>query len=186
MNFLVIFMHTIVDRISRSLGLKIACVLSASFVLAVSAQISIPMYPVPFTLQSVTVLFLAFALGHRLAVAAVGAYLIEGALGLPVYAHFTCGLPVLFGPTGGYLFGFLASAYVAGCMYEHVKSRRVFHLFLIGIMGEVPLFACGYVYLAFFVGWTQAFWLGVFPFLASTCLKNILLALLINRKFSNI
>ena len=133
MNFLVIFMHTIVDRISRSLGLKIACVLSASFVLAVSAQISIPMYPVPFTLQSVTVLFLAFALGHRLAVAAVGAYLIEGALGLPVYAHFTCGLPVLFGPTGGYLFGFLASAYVAGCMYEHVKSRRVFHLFLIDL-----------------------------------------------------
>lgn len=177
-------MHTMVGRVSRSLGLKIACVLSASFMLAVSAQVSIPMYPVPFTLQSVTVLFLAFALGHRLAVAAVGAYLLEGALGLPVYAHLTCGLPVLFGPTCGYLFGFLASAYIVGCMYEHIKSRRVLHLFLIGIMSEIPLFVCGYVYLAFFVGWAQAFWSGVFPFLASTCLKNILLALLINRKFS--
>lgn len=179
-------MNTTIGHMSRSLGWKIVCSLFASMVLAVSAQISIPMYPVPFTLQSVTVLFLAFVLGHRLAVSAVGFYLLEGAIGLPVYAHFTSGLPVLFGPTGGYLFGFLGSAYVAGCMYERIRSRKLFHLFVMGLMGEIPLFLCGYLYLACFVGWKQAWWVGVFPFLASTCIKNISLAWLINRKLSNL
>jgi len=179
-------MNTTIGHTSRSLAWKSVCTLSASFVLAASAQVSIPMYPVPFTLQSVTVLFLAFMLGHRLAVLAVGLYLLEGAVGLPVYAHFTSGLPVLFGPTGGYLFGFLASAYMAGCMYERIRSRKFIHLFLMGLIGEVPLFLCGYLYLACFVGWKQAWWVGVFPFLVSTCIKNISLAWLINRKLSNV
>lgn len=176
-------MKTIINTIQNSLSGKITCVISASILLAASSQIAIPLYPVPFTLQTITVLFLSFVLGKELATISVGIYLLEGTMGMPVFAHFSSGVHTLFGPTGGYLFGFMVTAYFAGILYERFRSRKIWPLFLIGLLGEVPIFFCGYIYLACFVGWRQALWTGAFPFLASTCIKNAFLALLLNKKF---
>lgn len=78
-------------------------VFSASLLLAASAQITVPFYPVSFTLQTITVSFLAYILGKRLAVAAVAIYLLEGFYGLPVFAKYSYGPAVLL---GGYSSGF--------------------------------------------------------------------------------
>lgn len=88
-------------------------VLGASLFIAVAAQVSVPFYPVPLTLQTLAILLVGFALGARLGAFAVLAYLAEGAMGLPVFANFNNGA-AFFGPTAGFLVGFLALAWIAG------------------------------------------------------------------------
>ncbi|WP_270938917.1 biotin transporter BioY, partial [Falsiroseomonas oryzae] len=85
----------------RSAGL----VLLGSWLLAASAQVTVPMWPVPATLQSMVVLLLGAAGGPGLGVAAVAAYLAQGAAGLPFFAGGAAGPAVLAGPTAGYLLG---------------------------------------------------------------------------------
>lgn len=157
-------------------------VFSASILLAVSAQISISFYPVPFTLQTITVLFLAYILGKRLAVAAVIAYLLEGCFGLLVFAGFSGGSAILLGsPTCGYLWGFIGSAYCAGIFYKNFSSKSFFYLVFMGLMSEIPTFVCGYLWLAYLIGWYNAWMLGIVPFMVSTLLKNVLLAVFIRK-----
>ena len=83
--------------------------------LAVASCITIPLGPVPFTLQTLAVAMLPVALGGRDAVVTVALYLLLGGLGLPVFSGFSGGIAVLAGPTGGFLWGFLAgTAFAAG------------------------------------------------------------------------
>ena len=86
-------------------------------ILSVAAFVAIPVGSVPFTLQVYFVLLAGMVLGPRLGVLSVLAYLILG-LFAPVYAGGTSGLGALFGPTGGYLFGFIGAAFVAGLIVE--------------------------------------------------------------------
>lgn len=83
--------------------------------LAVVSQISIPFVTgVPFTLQTLMILLLGFFLGARYSLITTGVYLLIGALGFPVFANFSGGLPVLFGPTGGFLLSFPFMAALVG------------------------------------------------------------------------
>ncbi|MGX9353816.1 biotin transporter BioY [Roseobacteraceae bacterium S113] len=90
-----------------------ALVIGASLFIAVAAQISVPFYPVPLTLQTLAILLVGFTLGARMGALAVLAYLAQGAMGLPVFANFGNGA-AFFGPTGGFLLGFVALAWIAG------------------------------------------------------------------------
>ena len=78
---------------------------AAVALLAVSAMVTVPLGPVPFTLQTLVLAMLPAILGGRGAVAAVGLYLLAGALGLPVFSGFSGGVGQLLGPTGGFLWG---------------------------------------------------------------------------------
>src|SRR5438105_6246866 len=85
--------------------------------LTLSAKIQIPLWPVPMTMQTYVILVIAMAYGTRLGVATVMAYLIAGAIGLPVFAGTPekgAGVPYMLGPTGGYLLGFLVSSFLMG------------------------------------------------------------------------
>ena len=85
-----------------------------SLVLTISAKIKIPFYPVPMTMQTFVVLFLGISLGHKVALATVSLYLIEGVLGLPVFSNSPergTGLTYFTGPTMGYLIGFLFACF---------------------------------------------------------------------------
>ncbi len=90
--------------------------------LAVASSISIPLGPVPFTLQTLVLAMFPAALGGRDAVATVGVYLLLGALGLPVFSGFSGGIAVLIGPTGGYLWGFFVGMVLAACI---AHMRRI-------------------------------------------------------------
>ncbi|MEJ2480464.1 MAG: biotin transporter BioY, partial [Acidihalobacter sp.] len=104
-------MDTLVKRLwpeaaaSRSLR-SVALVTLGSLLLAAASQVTVPMWPVPVSGQTFAVLFIGMAYGARLGMATVLAYLLEGAIGLPVFAGGTFGLASLLGPTGGYLIGF--------------------------------------------------------------------------------
>ena len=87
-----------------------------SLILAISAKIKIPFYPVPMTMQTFVVLFLGISLGYKVALATVGLYLLEGILGLPVFSNSPergIGLTYFTGPTMGYLIGFLFACFFA-------------------------------------------------------------------------
>jgi biotin transport system substrate-specific component len=108
------------DR-SEKLAIAALTAVAGSILLAISAKISIPFYPVPLTMQTFMVIGLGLALGPRLGMAAVALYLAQGAAGLPVFAGTPekgIGLAYMMGPTGGYLLGYLIAAFVAGHLAE--------------------------------------------------------------------
>lgn len=93
---------------------KALFVLAGSAFIAIAAQISVPFFPVPMTLQTLAILIVGLSFGARLGVATVAAYLLEGAAGLPVFANGGAGLAYMAGPTLGFLVGFLLMVLVAG------------------------------------------------------------------------
>ena len=89
---------------------SILVIFLGSVLLAVSAKIKIPFYPVPMTMQTFVVLFIGISFGYKIGVATIGLYLIEGIAGLPVFSNSPergIGLAYFTGPTMGYLIGFL-------------------------------------------------------------------------------
>jgi biotin transport system substrate-specific component len=96
-----------------SLARQAAYVLAGTLVIALAAQVSVPFYPVPMTLQTLAILGVGFALGARLGAITVAIWLAQGAIGLPVFANFANGA-AFFGPTAGFLVGFVGMAWLAG------------------------------------------------------------------------
>ena len=157
----------------------IAVVLAGSAFVALCSHVSLPLWftPVPLTLQPFAVLVLGLLLAPRLAVATLAAYLLEGAVGLPVFAPglaFGVGLAHLFGPTGGYLISYPAAAALVA--FSRRRLARGFAGALISAAaGNVLILLCGMAWLAV---WTHgsvqsAFALAVLPFLPGDALKVI-------------
>jgi biotin transport system substrate-specific component len=105
---------------TRSVGL----VLAFSLLMALSAQVVIPIGPVPITGQTFVVLLTGALLGSRLGAITMIVYLVEGASGLPFFYGGSGGLAHLFGQTGGYLVAFPAAAFITGAFAEHDWDRR--------------------------------------------------------------
>ena len=95
-----------------------ALAILGSLVMAAAAQVNVPMQPVPMTLQTLAVLAVGAAFGARLGAATLVLYALEAAVGLPVLAEMKGGLPVLLGPTGGYVLGFIFAAGLVGYLAE--------------------------------------------------------------------
>ena len=103
---------------------KVMMVLAGSAFIAVAAQISVPMLPVPMTLQTLAILMVGFAYGSRLGAVTLLAYLAEGAMGLPVFANGMNGL-AFAGPTAGFLLGFVAMAWAADARCDNTANARL-------------------------------------------------------------
>ena len=150
---------------------KAALVVFGSLLLAVSAQFKIPLYPVPVTGQTLVVLLIGMTYGPRLGGITMAAYLFEGAIGLPVFAGGNAGMAVLFGPTGGYLFGFLLAAVAMGYLAERGMGRSVVSTVIAMVIGNMVIYLCGASWLAGFIGFGKAMAAGVLPFLYGDALK---------------
>jgi biotin transport system substrate-specific component len=150
-----------------------ALVLGGSLFIASSAQVALrlPFSPVPITAQTLAVLLTGALLGSRRGALSLLAYLAEGAMGLPVFARGGAGLPYMLGPTGGYLAGFVAAAYLTGWLAERGWDRRMASTALAMLVGNVALYAPGLVWLAAFVGASKALTLGFYPFVIGDLLK---------------
>ena len=152
-------------------------VICGSLILGLSAQVKVylPISPVPITGQTFAVLMLAALLGSRRGALAIIAYLIEGALGLPVFAG-GVGMAVLIGPTGGYLVGFVAAAYVVGRLAEMGWDRRVITTIAAMLAGEIVLYAFGVCWLTIMTNIRTALVIGLYPFIVGDILKIALAA----------
>ena len=152
-------------------------IICGSLILGLSSQVKVylPISPVPITGQTFAVLMLAALLGSKRGVLAVLAYLVEGIFGLPVFAG-GMGPATLIGPTGGYLVGFVAVAYVVGKLAEMGWDRRVSTTIAAMLAGEIVLYAFGVSWLAIMTNIRTALTVGLYPFIVGDILKVILAA----------
>jgi len=155
-------------------------VVLGSLLIALFAQISIPLplSPVPVTGQTFAVLAVAMALGSRLGAMAVLTYILEGAAGLPFFAGGVGGALYLLGPTGGYLLGFVLCALVCGKLAEKGFDRTYGKMLLAMTLGHLIIFVPGVLWLTRFVPEGSALALGFLPFLPGTVLKTLAAAAL--------
>lgn len=143
--------------------------------LAISAQIKIPFYPVPVTMQTLVVLLVGMSYGLRLGAASLASYLVLGAMGAPVFAS-GAGLAYMVGPTGGYLAGFFVSAVIMGMLAERGWSQKVFLVAGAMIIGHATIYLMGAGWLSTFIGLEKAITAGVLPFLYGDLLKLVIAA----------
>ncbi len=158
---------------------SLLAILLGSIALTISAKIKIPFYPVPMTMQTFVVLFLGISLGHKIGLATIGLYLLEGIVGLPVFSNSPekgVGLLYFTGPTMGYLIGFLIACYLAS-MIKFEDSYFV----ILGklIFATSTIYILGLLWLGTLIGWDKPiFTLGAKPFLLAEIFKISILALL--------
>ncbi|MBO9360624.1 MAG: biotin transporter BioY [Thermoflexus sp.] len=165
---------------AQRLFADIALILGGSLLTALMARVAIPLpfTPVPITGQTFAVLLVGAALGSWRGGLSMVAYLLEGALGLPVFAGGAAGLARLGGPTGGYLIGFVAAAFVTGWLAERGWDRRPATTALAMLAGNAVIYLFGLPWLAGFVGGflgpKGALALGLLPFVVGDLLKLLL------------
>ena len=158
--------------------------LLGSVFVALLARVQLPFVPVPLTGQTLGVLLVGGLLGARLGALSLLLYLLEGALGLPVFAK-GGGLGYLLGPTGGYLFAFPLAAYLAGYLVERGAARRLFPAFLAMLAAACSVFLLGVPWLGLYLGADlgRALSLGFFPFVPGEVLKALLAAFILYRGY---
>ena len=153
----------------------------ASFLITVGAKLSVPFYPVPMTMQTFAIIGLGLVLGPKLAVSAVLLYLAQGAFGLPVFSGTPekgIGIAYMVGPTGGYLFGFILAAGLAGTLAQRGWEKSVVTAFIAAVLSSAIIYVPGLLWLGAIVGWDKpvlAF--GMYPFLLADLLKAGLAAM---------
>lgn len=168
-----------------------------SMIVAISAQVSVPMMPVPMTLQTLAVLAVGAAYGARLGAVTLTLYTLEGAAGLPVFANFQAGLFLSTGEiiaTGGFIIGFIVAAALVGHLVEKGWGANIVKLCGAMLLGAVIIYVPGLIWL---VGWLivmkgmvitsavpVAFSSGVLPFIIGDIVKAILAALAFPAAFS--
>jgi biotin transport system substrate-specific component len=165
----------------KAVRLAVLAVLG-TLLLTLSAKLHVPFYPVPMTFQTLVVLGLGMAYGWRLGAATVALYLLQGALGLPVFSGTPekgIGLAYLLGPTGGYLFGFFFAAGVCGWLAERGWDRSVITTALAMLIGNVIIYVPGLLWLGGLFGWDKPIleW-GLTPFILGDAIKLALAAAL--------
>ncbi|MBF9036511.1 biotin transporter BioY [Rhodobacterales bacterium HKCCE2091] len=169
-----------------------ALVIAGSALIAIAAQIRVPMFPVPMTLQTLAILLVGFTYGSRLGAATVLAYLAEGAAGLPVFTGALPGAVAFVGPTVGFLVGFVGMAWLAGFAAERGLARGVVGTAISAIVISALLYLPG-------LAWPMALgapfgieagWVGlsfdsalagfVTPFLVGDVVKALIAALVVS------
>ena len=163
---------------------SILIVLLGTLVLTLSAKIQTPLSPVPATMQTFAVLFIGMAFGYKLATATVIIYLIEGAIGIPVFAK-GGGLIYFQGPTSGYLLGFLFGAFVSG--YLRISSdplitflKLSFAVSFIYLLGLIWLWVNFNFYSGKNISIANVFQIGAKPFIIVEIYKLLILTVLSN------
>jgi len=156
-------------------------IVGGSLFIGLCAQVAVvvPFSPVPVTGQTFAVLMAGALLGRRRGALCVVAYIIEGAAGLPVFAMGRAGAGVLLGPTGGYLAGFVAGAYIVGLLAERGWDRQIGTTVLAMVLGNLALYAFGLLWLSCLIGVSRVLAVGLYPFIVGDGLKVILAAILL-------
>tara|TARA_Y100000992_G_C21210149_1_gene465027 strand:- start:176 stop:751 length:576 start_codon:yes stop_codon:yes gene_type:complete len=165
-------------------------ILISSTLLAISAKLKIPFYPVPMTMQTFVVLLIGVCFGWKLGGVIISFYLLEGIVGLPVFSGTPekgSGIIYFVGPTMGYLIGFVFAAMLSG-FFKFNKNLLLNFLKL--VLSVSIIYFLGVIWLGTLIGWSKPIIeLGVTPFLLAEIFKIVLLSLIVtlfNKKLSEL
>ena len=153
-----------------------------SIALTISAKIKILFYIVPMTMQTLVVLLLCLSFGYKIGLSAVGLYLLEGIVGLPVFSNSPergIGIVYFTGPTMGYLIGFLSACFLASLIK---LNDNFFMIFIKLVLAVSTIYIFGVMWLGALIGWDKPiFQLGAQPFLLAELLKILIATFAINQ-----
>jgi biotin transport system substrate-specific component len=144
---------------------------------AVAAQVTIPWQPVPFTLQTLSVMLCGLALGWRRGGVSQLLYLAAGAAGLPVFASLSSGLHVFVGPTAGYLFTYPFVAGLLGLLAERNWTKSILGTSAAMAIGDGITLLAGAAWLSLYIGWKGAVQHGIAPFIGAEVVKAVFVIL---------
>lgn len=157
---------------------QIAVIGVMTAITCILAPLSVPIGPVPISLTNLAIYFSLYVLGTKEGTISYLVYLLIGLIGVPVFSGFTSGPEKLFGPTGGYLIGFIPMAILAGIFIDKFISNHI--LCLTGmILGTIICYALGTAWLSYQANmdFRAALFAGVIPFIPGDLIK-IMLAML--------
>ena len=157
---------------------NISLMLIGTLILAFSSKVQVPFWPVPMTMQTFVVFLIGMSYGLRLSFYTLLAYILEGAMGLPVFATGS-GLAYLVGPTAGYIYGMLFAAMLIGFLSEKGFSNTYFMSLVSLLIGSIIIFSLGVGYLGTIIGFDKAINFGLLPFIPSELFKIALAVILI-------
>lgn len=175
---------------SDTLLKKALLVLGGSVFIALAAQVTVPMWPVPVTLQTLAILLVGFSFGSRMALATMLAYIAQGAAGLPVFAN-GLNFVAFAGPTAGFLLGFVAMAWAAGLVAERGIAKGWLSTALVALVLSAAIYVPGILWPmsitsafgleAGWMGQDMAYYWSYFiaPFLLGDALKAVIAALIV-------
>ncbi|CAN5500284.1 biotin transporter BioY [soil metagenome] len=162
------------DRVfPRSLALDAVLVIAGAALVAILAQVVVPLQPVPITGQTLAVLLVGSTLGAVRGSLSMVLYAVLGLVGLPVFSDGSHGASVVFGATGGYIVGFILSAALVGWLAERQWDRRVLKALATFAAGSLAVFAIGLPWLAItlHLNLAQTLAAGFYPFIIGGIIK---------------
>ncbi|GGK84752.1 hypothetical protein GCM10007382_00890 [Salinibacterium xinjiangense] len=173
---------TLADRIvSRTRVMDVVLIIAGAALTAVSAQIAVPLWPVPITGQTLAVLLVGVTLGAVRGGLSMVLYAILGVVGLPVFSESSSGWGVIAGPSGGYIIGFIFAAILTGWLAQREWDRKLLRAFVAFLAGSVVTFAFGLPWLATYLGavgvpndLNSVLTAGLYPFILGGIVKSIL------------
>ncbi len=175
---------TIADRIfSRTIAVDLVLVAAGAALTALAAQVTIPWWPVPFTLQTFAVLLVGASIGPVRGAISMALYLVLGLVGLPVFAGGASG-GVFALPTGGYIVGFVLAAALVGWLAQLEWDRKFLKMLVAFVAGSLIIYAVGvpWLYATVFAGSGDvagALQVGLLPFLLGDLLKAVVAGVLL-------
>jgi biotin transport system substrate-specific component len=164
----------VIERLVRGrAAADMLLVIGASALIAIAAQIAIPLpfTPVPLTLQPLAVIFIGVALGSTRGAAAAALYLLEGFSGMPVFAQGHGGPAWLLGATAGYLYSYPFAAWVAGFISERGWGTSIVRAITGMLLALGVIYLGGWSWLAALTDARTAFAAGVAPFVVTDIVK---------------
>ncbi len=174
---------SLIQNIQNPVARTLLVLALSNVLLIASAKVTIPLGPIPLSMQTLAVVMIGAVCGTKLGLAAIFLYLFEGALGAPVFAGTPAkgiGLAYMVGPTGGYLLGFILASMWCGYTYQKGWMQKI-HLLLMHICIAFSLiYIPGLLWLGQIIGWDKPILeFGFYPFLLGDALKLILAVVLI-------
>lgn len=160
---------SILDQYTSGVLPKALFFLMGIILLSVSSKVSIPFYPVPMTLQTFVVYFIAASMG-MVGFYSTFSYVMLGLMGLPIFAA-GGGIGYIMSPTFGFLYGMVLSSLFIGYFSKDLFKKNIFKILTIVFIGAIITFACGVAHLASFIGIEKAVVAGLLPFVYSELLK---------------
>lgn len=173
---------TLADRVvPRGIVSDIALVATGAAVTAVAAQIAIPLWPVPITMQTLAVLLVGSSLGALRGALSMVLYAVVGIIGFPVFSDGASGFGIIQGPTGGYIIGFIFAAALVGWVAQRSWDHKFLGAVVSFVAGTVVTFAVGLPWLAIALGLDlqQTLQGGLYPFIIGGIVKALLAAAII-------
>ncbi len=160
---------SIIDQYFSGSIHKIGFFLLGIILLSVSSKVSIPFFPVPMTLQTFVVYFIAASMG-MIGFYSTLSYVILGLLGLPIFAA-GGGFGYVMSPTFGFLYGMVLASLAIAYLSKNLFQKNIFKIIFAIFIGALITFVCGLVHLSGFIGFEKALNAGLYPFLYSEVLK---------------